>query len=97
MDRLIEIKLRMEKATPGPWVYNKDRHTHDSCIYKADAKDKYRYISNEDGGVVGSSEWIWIKDEDGEFIAHARTDIDFLLTEILKLKSQLILERDYFS
>lgn len=87
MDRIDEIRERLGKATEGPWVYDKDRHTHDSCIHVADAKEEYGYIGPNRGGVVGSSEWIWIEDADGEFIANARADIEFLLAEIDRLKA----------
>ena len=53
------------KHTALPWVYSKERDTHDYCIHS----EEYGYI--DEGGVVGSSEWIWITDEDAEFIVRA--------------------------
>lgn len=89
MDRTEEIRERLSKATKGPWVYDKSRDTHDSCIHTADAKEEYGYIGTGRGCVVGSSEWIWIEDADGEFIAHARSDIEYLLAEIDRLKDNV--------
>jgi len=86
VNRLEEIKNRLDAATNGNWVFDSKRDTHDNCIYVEGSSDeKYGYIS--EGGVVGSSEWIWIKDADGEFIANAKQDIEFLLAEIERLKS----------
>ena len=89
INRIEEIKSRLEKATRGPWVYDKERHTHDCCIHAVDAEEYYGYIHHNEGrgGVVGSSEWIWINHEDGEFIAHSRSDIEFLISEIYRLTS----------
>lgn len=57
--------------TPGPWVFSPERDTHDSIIHTANAVEKHGYIGADNGGVVGSSEWIWIKDEDARLIATA--------------------------
>ena len=61
-----------QKHTKLPWVYSKFRDTHDCCIHSKDAiQEKSGYIDLDNGGVVGSSEWIWINDEDAEFICRA--------------------------
>ena len=85
MNRIEEIEKRLNNATSGDWIYSKHRDTHDSCIHTKDAVEEYGYIG-EKGGVVGSSEWIWISDEDGNFIANSKSDIQFLLDEIKRLK-----------
>jgi len=61
------------KITPGKWVYSPNRHTHDSIIHSENAIEEYGQITNGNGGVIGSSEWIWIKEEDALFIADAGT------------------------
>lgn len=68
-----KIAALLATATPGPWVYSPERHTHDSPIHTASAKSDRDYIGpcSSDGGVVGSSEWIWLQDGDGNFIAAA--------------------------
>jgi|TARA_R110000744_G_scaffold277981_1_gene390279 hypothetical protein len=63
--------MKKFEGTKGKWVYNENRDTHDSIIYSENAKEEYGYISNENGGVVGSSEWIWLKPEDAYLIASA--------------------------
>jgi hypothetical protein len=70
------------KGTPGPWVYDSKRSTHDSIIHTVDAKEEYGYISQDNGGVVGSSEWIWIKDADATLISAA--------PDMLKALEQLV-------
>ncbi len=85
-DRISEIEARLKAATPGRWVYDPDRHTHDCVIHVADRdQSKWGYYDLECGGVVGSSEWIWLSDEDGEFIAHSKEDIEWLLGEVKRL------------
>jgi hypothetical protein len=100
-NRLAEIKTRLAKATEGEWVYDSKRDTHDCCIYVKGLEPTVEYIGDysytpnldlSNGGIVGSSEWTWIKDNDGEFIANAKQDIEFLLAEIDRLK-QLIQEQ----
>lgn len=80
MNRLEAIKKRLAAAKEGEWVYDSKRHTHDFCIYVKGSITVRGEI--EKGGVVGSSEWTWIEDADGEFIANAKQDIEFLLAEI---------------
>ncbi|MBZ9659735.1 hypothetical protein LB523_11835 [Mesorhizobium sp. ESP-6-4] len=71
------------KHTPTPWVFSPGRHTHDCIIHAADADDsEYGYILPDKGGVVGSSEWIWLSDEDGEFIVRAVNAHDALVAAL---------------
>ena len=63
--------MKQFKGTKGKWVYSKHRDTHDSIIHSESAEEKCGYISNEDGGVVGSSEWIWLEPEDAYLISAA--------------------------
>lgn len=57
--------------TPGPWVYVPDRNAHDYVIHKEGAKESEDgFISDEDG-VVGSSEWVLIDEDDARLIAAA--------------------------
>ena len=65
------IKMKKFEGTKGKWVYNENRDTHDSIIHSEGAKEESGYISNENGGVVGSSEWVWLKPEDAYLIASA--------------------------
>ena len=85
--RLAEIELRWHRATTGPWEFDANRHTHDSPVFAAWAVEKYGYIGEGNGSVVGSSEWIWLKDEDGEFIAHSWQDVRDLIDEVRRLRA----------
>lgn len=91
MNRLDEIKSRLANATAGHWEYDSSRDTHDSCIYVEGATpDEYGYIDvYSGGGVVGSSEWICIKENDGQFIAHSKADVEWLIQEVERLSKKV--------
>lgn len=40
------------------------------------------------GGIVGSSEWLWLEESDAEFIATSRTIIPELVVEFEKLQKE---------
>lgn len=86
---LAELRELAEKATPGPWVYSPERDTHDSPIHQDIPVGKYGYYGYDDGGVVGSSEWIWLKDDDAAFIARSREAVPRLLDEVERLRDAL--------
>lgn len=52
-------------------MYSPNRTTHDCVIHQQSAKPKHGYIGIDHGGVVGSSEWIWIKEADAQLISAA--------------------------
>lgn len=87
-DEIKEIQNRVDNATKGPWIYSPERHTHDCCIHQLNAKEKYGNIDLDNGGIIGSSEWIWINDADAIFIAAARRDISNLLQELDRVKCE---------
>jgi hypothetical protein len=75
--RLREIQERCDNATPGPWNYQ---------MREDNGRAKY--------GWIRGPEALWIADipglpdrPDGDFIAHARQDIPFLLAEIARLQA----------
>ena len=89
-DRLKEIAERAEKATPGPWEYYGGRSIDTPPIHADEAnygipdegfEGGYQFYCSADDGA-----WRYA---DGEFIAHAREDIPFLLAEIERLKQAL--------
>lgn len=88
-EHLQEIEDRLTDATPGPWEYDENRHTHDCPVYTKGAIEQYDYIGPKWGGVVGSSEWIWLERTDGEFIAAAPTDIRDLIDEVRRLRAEI--------
>jgi hypothetical protein len=79
-DRKAEIRERDEKATPGPWkLFHFLQGVYEVC--KAD-----NYAC---GGVCVSH----IK-ADADFIAHARSDIPWLLSLVDEFEAQVASERD---
>lgn len=76
--RLVEIRERLSKATPGPWLY------HD-CKVGTARVGCYDIISavNSEVFITISSER---NDDDGAFIANAPTDIRDLLSEVERLQ-----------
>lgn len=71
-----------KEPTKRPWVFNPHRHTHDYMIHTKRAvnekgTDGYDIggISSEDG-VIGSSEWTWLKPVDAELICKAVNSYD---------------------
>lgn len=67
------------KGTKGKWIYSPERDTHDCIIHSEFYKEEFGYISNENGGVVGSSEWIWIDEYDALLISKAPEMLDMLI------------------
>lgn len=91
MNRIEEIKERLSKATRGPWAYDDDRTDGDYCIHvKGAVPDTNPSLIRDADGVVGSSEWIYLRYEDAEFIANSRSDVEFLLNEISALQDRVL-------
>jgi hypothetical protein len=80
MTRIEEIKNRAEKTTVGPWGVNTGHFVVASCGHSNDDDKDYEVCGNgylmRDG--VGDSD----AKTDAEFIAHARTDIPYLLSKV---------------
>lgn len=70
------IKERCDKATPGPWRYNRV------------SRNVYEYLTNVDV-IVGRLNGTGNADNNGLFIANARHDILALIAEIETLRVQL--------
>lgn len=77
-NKIDEIRKRLKDATPGPWEYVPADDCDDWQLYNGE----FTFIKQDDSGVPVST-------EDGEFIANAPTDIDFLLGEVSRLKAEL--------
>lgn len=98
-DRLKEIRERLEKATPGPWLKGswrgqcKKSHYHggESCKYDytLDASAACVSTATENQELIGYDDYgPVLGDNDAEFIAHAREDIPFLLSEIERVTAE---------
>lgn len=95
-ERLQEIRAREAKATKGPWKavqagapvnWEVDSHTGQSNGVSGAVDDSI--VTADNFEVLGSSEWINVKWDDLEFMAHAREDIPSLLARISELESGL--------
>lgn len=81
VDDLAEIKLRLERATPGPWI-----HASEGII---ETKNPHRRIV---AMTCRGSDRIVAPlpvAENGAFISHARTDVQRLIAEIERLRAML--------
>lgn len=76
-DRLAEIRARAEKATLGPWQQWFSDPTAHMIVAEARASDGFQQVAEN------------VTDEDAEFIAHARTDIPYLLDLVDELERRL--------
>jgi hypothetical protein len=92
--RLGEIEKRLSKTTPGHWkaapkdskyvskfsvsgvVHSQERTAEDNCILRVKGNTE----------VLGCSEWLRAKWADLDFMAEAKSDIEFLLREVKRLK-----------
>lgn len=79
MNRLDEIKARVDEATLGPW-----ENADPQCIRHAEPNI---YAGSEEIADVYAV-------TDSEFIAHARQDVPWLLDEIARLKQVLKDQRE---
>lgn len=85
MSRLDEIRARADAATPGPWLLHKnggELEIVDASGATSDASDiafMHVHAEKEDWALPGTGY------DNAEFIAHAREDIPYLLSEIERL------------
>lgn len=85
-DRLSEIRARLEKATPGPWYWKDDRDSS----YLSDEKGM---TILDDGSACGEyNQTIDPKGPDADFIANARTDLEWAVQEIERLNKVIAKE-----
>lgn len=77
-EKLEEIRARAEAATPGPWAVDGEPSNR---IVWCSPEDRVCFMTSDGGGV-----------ENGNFIAHARTDIPALLHTIAELRKEVARE-----
>lgn len=80
--RLAEIEARVKAATEGPWEYGK---RPDGSVWLS--------TGNPERGQHYQGDWEGF-DADAAFIAHARTDVPYLLAEVKRLREALEDARD---
>jgi hypothetical protein len=69
-----------ERATQGELVYDPKRDTHDCAVYVKGSVEEYGYISPDNGGVIGLSEWLWLEEPDGHFFTLAANNAAEIVT-----------------
>ena len=76
---LEEIEARCKAATPEPW------HIHESHNWHKDFPKEYFVIANQSREIIAS----WVETSAAKFIAHSRTVIPALITEVRRLRAEL--------
>lgn len=85
MDRINEIRERASKATKGVWVVE---------LYKADGWEGHYGVKSQSGVTIVPAHCSWDGFGDGasknnaDFIANSKSDIEYLLSEIDRLKAE---------
>ncbi|MFF2383696.1 hypothetical protein [Streptomyces sp. NPDC058108] len=75
-DQLDDIEARAAAATPGPWSSHED---WPGRVF-SDGGPNYLHIARTTG---------WNAEANERFIAHAREDVDALLAEVRRLRTEL--------
>lgn len=85
MDRINEIRERASKATKGVWVVE---------LYKADGWEGHYGVKSQSGVTIVPAHCSWdgfghgASKNNADFIAHSKSDIEYLLSEIDRLKAE---------
>lgn len=90
---LLAIKERLRRATYGPWraadggaeCFSGDESANSATRFYAEDDCILTYDKRE---VLGCSEWMRVKRDDLEFMAHARQDIEMLIAEVERLRGR---------
>jgi hypothetical protein len=86
-DRLDQIRARRAAVTPPPWEWDIGEHPGDPFRLEQQLEDSLQ------GETILKAAESWAStapsDEDAEFIAHAPTDITYLLGEVARLRGLL--------
>jgi hypothetical protein len=88
-EQIAEIEQRAEKATLGPWVYDGVNYVWANDFFIFDVRG-YGYFTTHG---MGEKESVKQMNANGQFCAHARTDIPALLEHIRELEAQLTKEK----
>lgn len=92
MTKIEEIAAREAKATKGPW-----RHDgHGTFIFGPDDNEMVAEVRGWGHlQYLGDDKAIEVQKAVGEFLAHARTDIPYLLAQHRQLREALVKARGY--
>lgn len=96
MSDIESIKARLEKATKGEWVWTAKNMPIDIYTYESPGYYENKELRNDSGeGIITCGEYeVMERVEDADFIAHAKSDIAFLLSEVERLRGALKACRD---
>ena len=91
LDRLDEIQSRADKATDGPWVVQEEEW---AVISSSSDSVLHAFAVEKDCTECGEPQVeadveVVLVIEDAEFIAHARTDVPWLIEQVRKLDAAL--------
>jgi hypothetical protein len=78
------IEARANAATPGPWHITTD--PGDIVVWATNEPEDSNFVGNVGGGRVQQCVIFDCDVANGEFIAHARTDVPALVAEVRKLQ-----------
>ena len=92
MTRIQEIEARAEAAMAGPWRCGAGPYGWDDGIVQSDVEVTFSSgVVLTNSGHGGTS----LSDDDGDFIAHTRSDIPWLLAELRDSEEKLTAVRRY--
>jgi hypothetical protein len=85
-EQIAQAKERCEKATAAPWMWSSTPTGVPTSSWPNQVKQFKLFSWATDRAVIGF-DGTWIpNDEDREFIAHAREDVPYLLSEVERLQ-----------
>ena len=90
--KLNSIKGRMERSTPGPWKWvNNSPYSEEAIVSTANVSEDNPYPEVVLRGECGQNQGFlyYERDEDMDFIANARDDVEYLLTLVGQLQQEL--------
>jgi hypothetical protein len=86
MDRIDEIQARVDAATAGPWEWNEH---HELQSTTAETESYFGSPVEPVTIIITDSGFYPPEDHDRPFIAHARSDIPYLLARVRELEAGL--------
>jgi len=91
--RVAEIQERLDKTTSGPWIVSYREEYGKRRVYKISTEEGLNedHCYEKDQGVIVETDGGYYppRENDAEFIAHARSDVPWLL-ETVRYMSRLI-------
>ncbi len=83
-DRIAEIRARLDAATEGPWIHEPSEVLHGTEDVRLHYVSDQAAIADDDPPMCS-----FYSRADAEFVAHAREDVPFLLSELEAAQARL--------